>query len=261
MSNLSVGNNFNLDTTQKHKNDLIQAASHLTVLLVPYPSVNDHSDHVENLNYLSDLIIDDFNTLINCRSWAQGHKNNLRRSVRAYNCYLSNFKVKGFKPIVLTDEFEEMMRELVDYKSHFQAINDAKRSKREEEKREKARLEREEKERQRVPKDIVRMKNWKKGEFDYFYGRNVLKACFLRVKGDEVETSKGARVPLDRALWLYGKILDGNTVNGLRIGHYTVTCLNDSKLEIGCHTIEMKEVHRTLGELYKLSKFENEFLR
>jgi len=85
---------------------------------------------------------------------------------------------------------------------------------------------------------------WKRGGYG---GHFQALPVFLRIKGDIVETSKGARVPLDKALMLYGLIRKGKEIKGLRIGHYTCTYYNNEKVVIGCHSIALKEVERVLS--------------
>lgn len=72
---------------------------------------------------------------------------------------------------------------------------------------------------------------------------------FLRIKNDEVQTSKGARVPLTEAKTIYSMIKRGKAIHGLTIGNYTITSLNDGILKIGCHAIEMTEADRVLENL------------
>jgi hypothetical protein len=69
----------------------------------------------------------------------------------------------------------------------------------------------------------------------------------LRIIGDEIQTSHGATVPLKEAYALYQAHLSGNSITNYRIGHFTVTHVNDEYIKIGCHTIPMQEVKDLLG--------------
>lgn len=66
---------------------------------------------------------------------------------------------------------------------------------------------------------------------------------YLRVKNNEVETSKGAKVPLKEAHLLYKMIEAGKDIKGHQIGHYTVIGINGT-LKIGCHDITREEIKR-----------------
>lgn len=72
----------------------------------------------------------------------------------------------------------------------------------------------------------------------------------LRIKGDTVETSRGASVPLSDARRLYMAIKNGLDVKGKTIGHFTVisvyphltTDFVETKVvQIGCHKILLSE--------------------
>jgi len=70
--------------------------------------------------------------------------------------------------------------------------------------------------------------------------------CYLRVKGENVNTSKGANVPLKAAKVLFEMIKQGKDIKGWQIGNYTVISLN-GVLTIGCHKIERSEINRFAG--------------
>ena len=65
----------------------------------------------------------------------------------------------------------------------------------------------------------------------------------LRIKGDDVETSRGAYVSVREAMILWARIKEGKDVKGHRIGNYTVISLN-GVLKIGCHEITREEMTR-----------------
>jgi hypothetical protein len=80
----------------------------------------------------------------------------------------------------------------------------------------------------------------------------------LRVKGDQIETTKGARIPLEHAIkaWpLFKRIYDRNetfTPNGhtIHLGHYSVKQCDSKNLIVGCHTIPMLEVLGIANQLH-----------
>lgn len=61
---------------------------------------------------------------------------------------------------------------------------------------------------------------------------------------DSIETSRGANVPLKEAKILYNRIINNKDIKGLKIGYYTIIGIKDNILKIGCHNIELKEVHK-----------------
>lgn len=80
----------------------------------------------------------------------------------------------------------------------------------------------------------------------------------LRIVGDEVQTSRGARFPLEharRALPLVSKLLETRQTfhaNGQRIhlGHYQIDAIEaDGTIVAGCHRIERDEVLRLIETL------------
>ena len=82
-------------------------------------------------------------------------------------------------------------------------------------------------------------------------GENVLnhfEVTALRVYGEEIQTSRGARIPLAEAVraWpLLQKIAtSGEAVrpNDMRLGYYQVSSISSEALIVGCHNIPMAEV-------------------
>jgi hypothetical protein len=78
------------------------------------------------------------------------------------------------------------------------------------------------------------------------------KYALLRVKGNKVETSEGADVPLDHALRLLSIIERGQARKGERVGVYNLESVSDLNKEpvivtIGCHKIELSEAKRVLS--------------
>lgn len=104
-----------------------------------------------------------------------------------------------------------------------------------------------------VDRERQRVEIWRNGgPSDYFYHLPVM----LRVRetANEIETSKGARVPIAAALLLYRVIQEApRQVSGFKIGDFTARDIigtnGDRVLRIGCHDIPMSEVERVYREL------------
>jgi len=74
----------------------------------------------------------------------------------------------------------------------------------------------------------------------------------LRVKGNKVETSRGADVPLDHAIRLLKMILKNEAKKGERVGLFTLGEVKDDPkgdktICIGCHKILLSEAKKVLG--------------
>lgn len=64
--------------------------------------------------------------------------------------------------------------------------------------------------------------------------------------GTEVETSRGAKVPLDHALRLLNLVLNKQARIGERVGHFKVDEIAEQTLKIGCHTINIEQAKSVL---------------
>ena len=96
---------------------------------------------------------------------------------------------------------------------------------------------------------------WKAGEAAAYipYWINPPPPSSLRIKNDQVETTRGARIPLPDARKAYRLIKAGrgDSLKGQRIAYYTVTSITDTLLTVGCHKILLSEVDRIGPELMK----------
>ena len=72
-----------------------------------------------------------------------------------------------------------------------------------------------------------------------------LEKVFLRVKGEEIETTKGASIPLTVARKLWARLNQNHPdIDGMSLGHYTVNSFDGATLTAGCHKIELVEIQR-----------------
>lgn len=73
----------------------------------------------------------------------------------------------------------------------------------------------------------------------------------LRLSRDlkTIETSRGASVPVVEAAKLWAAICAGESVEGLRLGHYTVDHYDGVWLVAGCHTIVRSEIETMAHKL------------
>lgn len=77
-----------------------------------------------------------------------------------------------------------------------------------------------------------------------------LKPQLLRIQGNELVTSSGARVALAEAAALFRKIDAGVAKPETSIGPYTFNSVNgDGLIKVGCHLIKIDEARRVLGNV------------
>lgn len=200
-------------TTSKHISWVRGAVSHKTVFIVP-----SFSNHKENVAYFIEQLKELSLKQKKARVWnytddIQKTKNNLEE-------YAKHFKVRLLKAQreILEAGIEEVVGKLLIA-----------------EKKESAKQKR------------LLSKRWSEWTGDKIsYTKNEI---YLRIVGDTVETSAGARVPVREGRILLDRIQKGKDVKGFKIGYYTVISLNGT-LKIGCHQISRKEINR-FAKFYK----------
>lgn len=85
--------------------------------------------------------------------------------------------------------------------------------------------------------------------FNHYFGSVPV---MLRIHEDEIETSRGARVPLRMAITAFRAYKLGKLEIGQQIGNFKITRFDDDEIVIGCHIIPMQEV-KTLLELKQVN--------
>lgn len=106
---------------------------------------------------------------------------------------------------------------------------------------------------EKIKEQAEALEKWRNGE----NVQNHFEITALRVQGDEVQTTKGAKIPLNDAIsaWpllnrLASSGLSLNTINHkIRLGYYTVTRIDNKELVVGCHNIPMTEVKNIAQQL------------
>ena len=116
------------------------------------------------------------------------------------------------------------------------------------EKREKTRKQREEAKQAREA--LERVQKWVDGESDYCPSYGPIR---LRVKGDELQTTRGARVPLEHAVKAFRVLKrlhdkgqayqrNGHTIH---LGQFALDSLDtEGNVTAGCHTVQWEEIAR-----------------
>lgn len=98
----------------------------------------------------------------------------------------------------------------------------------------------------RIEQQKEKIKDWRAGIFN---GNLFELPVMLRLSGEEIETSHGARVPLNEAKKMYSKYLLGEKLAGYKVGHFLCSSLENEIIKIGCHSIPMGEVRELFAGL------------
>jgi hypothetical protein len=93
----------------------------------------------------------------------------------------------------------------------------------------------------KAKKEIVqKLKDWKNNKINWF--RNKTNLDYLRVNGENIETSQNVKIPIIEAKRIL-KLIESKNVIGQRIDNrFTITSFN-TFLKVGCHNIPLKEIN------------------
>ena len=111
---------------------------------------------------------------------------------------------------------------------------------------------------EKIAEQTEALQRWRNGENIYRH----FEITALRINGDEIETSKGAKIPLDHAIkaWpLLKRIHDSGQEyfagsHSIKLGHYTVSRITRDNMIIGCHTIPFGEIVNIAKQLNLLER-------
>jgi hypothetical protein len=106
---------------------------------------------------------------------------------------------------------------------------------------------------ERIKEQEEALINWRKGE-DV---RNRFEITALRIKEDQIETTKGARIPLDHAVKFWGLIKSWHEKgvsyvkdhHSIHLGNYSVNRFENGILTVGCHSIPYSEIESIAHQL------------
>lgn len=106
---------------------------------------------------------------------------------------------------------------------------------------------------EKIKQQAEDLEKWRNGE-DI---RSYFEVTALRIQGDEIQTTKGARIPVSHAIraWpiLKQMIEDGcfmSDIRSIRLGHYTANHISDKGLTVGCHLIPFSELYAIANQLH-----------
>ncbi|CAB4160931.1 hypothetical protein UFOVP765_43 [uncultured Caudovirales phage] len=106
---------------------------------------------------------------------------------------------------------------------------------------------------ERIKEQAEALINWRKGE-DV---RNRFEITALRIKEDQIETTKGARIPVDHAVKFWGLIKSWHEKgvsyvkdhHSIHLGNYSVNRFENDVLTVGCHSIPYSEIENIAHQL------------
>jgi hypothetical protein len=235
-------------TTAKHLSELRSAVSHYENRIY---CNNPKETIFENIKHIGFDLRQCFLTLNNPRKKAvtketakleiQRIIENTNKLLQAFNTDINKLQ-KEFKKQFRTIDFKEDSKilEFFDLWEVAQNLDLDKLAKLNAKRTKKLAAIEKRKQKQLEKENAEKIANWLNGENAYI--RNVSKV-YLRVNGEEIETSQGAFVPLHEGKFLFQMIQAGKDIKGHTIGNYTVLGIN-GVLTIGCHKIERSEIER-----------------
>jgi hypothetical protein len=98
----------------------------------------------------------------------------------------------------------------------------------------------------KADKEQLNLSKWLKGTYNEpLYNLPI----YLRLQGDYIQTSHGAKVPKLEALKAFKRIKQGQNIVGEKIGLFTVNEQHDNLIIIGCHHIDLNNVETFLNNL------------
>lgn len=105
---------------------------------------------------------------------------------------------------------------------------------------------------ERIKEQAENLEKWRAGE-DV---RSYFEVTALRIKNEEIETSRGAKIPLEHAIRAYPilkRLHNGEahdlSAHSIKLGHYTVNRVEKNDLIVGCHKIPFNEIYAIANKL------------
>lgn len=215
-------------TTSGHVGEVTDACRHLTVFHVS--GIFDNNQ--KNLSNYKERYKEIVRKYSRARQRKPEHLAALHNLVEEANGYAEFFGLRT--RLTLPDDLTAMIAEC-------QAID----------KRERKWKQREE--RRRLHEAQERLQDWVDGKHNDLWTRDSTLPTRLRIKGDELQTSRGASVPLKHAIKAFRVIKrfrdkgEGYKYNRgpIRIGHFMVDSIDtNGNVKAGCHNIEWSEIER-----------------
>lgn len=229
-------------TTAKHRSWVQRSINQYTSFTVP-----SMTDHKANITYLIDQAKSSYDIATRARKYADRYIATGRRQVDQVQQYIHHFHA------LVPDTHADVWRALDnDTYLNGEVQTELLRKARE------AQAKDREADRQRAAEQAEdereSLEKWMQGETQ---GYRYFTETRLRVKDNEVQTSRGASVPVIEAKKLYRALQAKLNVQGQRIGHFTVNRIEEGNIVIGCHTIPLSEIERIAPEVMAYTSSES----
>jgi len=238
-----INNNSYSSSTSKHLCSIRSAVSHL-----PSAHVENVDDPKEALIELENQLIEKFFNSFKKQADRDGIDWVIKyflNDIKEYWTFCDFFNLKpAFKRKNAALYINLLKEKSAFSKQRYKELNSPEMIEKREKEKEKREARKEEKERK---ENAEKIENFRKTGRAFNQGWG---SCYLiTVIENEIVTSGGARVPLLAGLKLLERVRKATTENGEKIGHYTFNKIENGKVIIGCHCIEIQEAEKVLGKL------------
>lgn len=220
-------------TTTSHKSMVARACQHLTAFYVQHPTDTDRKAQFEEYRERYRTLARKYSKARSQKPWILGR---MRRVVEEGNRFAVFFGLRCRLSMPTDESAMEAECKRIEEREALRRQRELAKRKREEAQRQQEALE--------------RVQQWVDGVIDYCPGYGPIR---LRIVGDELQTSRGARVPLAhavRAFRVIKRLRDrGQTYerNGraIRLGHFVLDAVdNAGNVRAGCHDVTWEEIER-----------------
>lgn len=219
-------------STGKHRHRIVNALQgRMSYIYVPVPDASSNEDHKINLLYLENNVVSHLESFFNKTKYV--YVQSLIETIDLYNQYGTFFN-KNFKKFDLDDGTWAVIEEIARIKGA--RVKELKESREEKEELKRLKL---------AEEYRTEIELWPNNQNTKSIPYNLFPKDFdlVRVSKDfkEVETCRGAKVPLPHAVRLLQKTVNGKVRKGDKVGYFTVTKVSQKNLTIGCHVINIAQ--------------------
>ena len=213
------------NSTARHKSYTARAiSSSYNTFYVPRLDITEAGAHKENVAHYASMIIEARTDALRARAHGAAYAKRAQELREDLNNYKATFKIKGktkLPGLLFTS------KQLDEINARAQKAEAADKVRRE---RARARA---------AAEEAAHVIEWRAGTYN---GQLYHTPTMLRVNKDEIETSKGARVPLDAGRLIYKRSKRAEVMPGQHIGSFEINEIGPEVVIIGCHEIPLKEI-------------------
>tara|TARA_Y100000593_G_scaffold64534_1_gene119097 strand:- start:122 stop:1009 length:888 start_codon:yes stop_codon:yes gene_type:complete len=233
---LFTSDNYSVSTSQ-HKSIVRQSIPHNKIVLtIPIVDGGKYSsfdlsieDHKKNVKYYDSMLKHNMKKSLRATKNKQYYLNSVVSYIEELRTYLKIFRIKSKLPnkykvainIALNmdlDNIKSIVKVEQQQQKKAEAIRKAEQKK----------------------KFFKKLKEWRNGEINNlpYYEKQ-----YLRINKDNIQTSLNVNIELETFKKYYAILKRGKSLVNEKISHYRVNKQDDKLLTIGCHKIEIAEIH------------------